>query len=119
MNSLNKLAKLASRFERKLALAQARSAQPSEIEKALREAGARPTADDIAPYLDKARVPNNAPVDVKIRVYPTQKVEFITTPAYPGLNGLLNSGYSSKMQQALSRAQTAPSEPMFVNIAKF
>lgn len=119
MNSLDKLVKLAARFERKIALGQARSAQPSEIDKALQNAGVRPTDNDIAPYLDKAKIPNNASVDIKIKVYPTQKVEFVTTPAYPGLNGLLNRDYSSKMQEALARAQTAPTQPMLVNIAKF
>lgn len=119
MNSLDKLVKLAARFERKIALGQAQSAQPGEIDRALQDAGVRPTANDVAPYLNKARIPEDASVDIKIKVYPTQRVEFITTPAFPGLNGLLNRDYSPRMQQALARAQKAPAEPMLVNIAKF
>ena len=120
MNSLKKMAGLASKFEQKLAQMQhTQSAQPSELEEALKEAGVRPEAEHIAPFLDKAKVPSDASVNIQLKVNPNQTVSFVTTPAFAALNGLLNQAYSAKMQAALKSANLAPSEPMMINLAKF
>jgi hypothetical protein len=120
MSSLKKMADLANKFEHKLAQVQhTQSAQPSELEKALRAAGVRPEAEHIAPFLDKARVPTDASVNVQLKVNPNQSVSFVTTPVFAALNGLLNQAYSNKMQAALKAANLAPAEPMVLNLATF
>lgn len=121
MGSLDKIIRLANRFSRKLSLAQGHSqtAQPSEIDKALYDAGVRPTAEALGPFLDKAGVPAEAHLSIGITVDPSARVVFYTNPKFAKLEALLNSTYAGKMQGALRAAKVAPAEIMHIEFAKF
>ncbi len=124
MSSVDKLLKLAARFAEKVALAQAQSAQPGDIDSALSRAGARPSSNDIAPLLNTARVPDNVSIDVKAVVDKNMNVKFhvAATPTHASANSLaavLNRTYAPKMSNALRGSGLVVDNPVTVNIANF
>lgn len=108
MKSLEVITKLAAKFEQKLSLAQS---FPGEIDKVLTDAGVRPTANDIGPLLDNAKIPNNISLNIGITVDPSLAVKFnvVGNPAHNStqvLAGLLDRTYSAKMSTALKSGKT-------------
>ncbi len=119
MRSIDKLSKLANKFEQKLSLAYGQSAQKGDIDSALQKAGVRPSADDISPFLDKAHVPDSLHLSIGINVGSNLGVQFVTAPRQPLLESLLNKIYSSKMQNALKNSGLGVADNVYVGLANF
>lgn len=124
MTSADKLLKLAARFAEKIALAQAQTAQPGDIDSALSRAGARPSSNDIAPLLNTAKVPDNVSLDIRAVVDKNMNVKFhvAATPAHASANSLaavLDRTYAPKMSSALKGSGLVVDNPVTVSIANF
>lgn len=122
MRSVEYLVKLAARFSQKLA--QTVSAQPGDIERALSNARVKPSSQDIAPFLNMAKVPDDVSLDIKVVVDPKLSVKFLVTASPPSasanaLKSLLDRKYSTLMSQALQKAGLQVTSSMAVNIATF
>jgi hypothetical protein len=101
-----KLTLLANKIEAKLNKLAA-SAQRGDIENALKNAHYFDFNDvqgDLNPLLDKAKVPNEAKLDIKIKVIPGPAVDFLITPAIPALLGLMRKFMAPKIAKILSTA---------------
>lgn len=125
MNSLKKLTALADKIEAKLAkYGQQQSAQPGDIETALKGANAWPAPNDMAPLLNAAKVPDDASVDVKFVVDSHLNINFKVTSNKQGgftiaLERLLHQKYGGVMSNALKQAKLAVAGTMMVNLATF
>lgn len=125
MRYFKKITELADRFEIKLSLAQAKtSAQPAEIEKILRDAGAFPMPDSMSPLLDTAKVPASVKLKIGIIVGANLNIKFkvVTNPndaSGAALSKLLDSKFSGGMTQVLKKAKVEVAETVDVDIATF
>lgn len=119
MKSLDKITKLANKFVRKIALASTQSAQSGEIDTALKSAGVRPTAEDLSPLLDTAKVPEDMHLSIGINVDSGLNVKFVTNPRHVGLEALLNKTYSNRMAAALKSAGIGVTGVVYTGLATF
>lgn len=123
MSSTDKLNKLADRFARKLALGQSQSAQPSDIEAALKAAGLWEKAPEVAPLLNAAGVADDATVAVSIIVDAHLDVKYHVDTNPPAaalkLASLLKSKYGAAMKGALVAAKLTVADTMTLSWLHF
>jgi hypothetical protein len=125
MKSLEKLLKLADRFESKLKKrSQSQGAQAGEIERALKGAGLWVSSDEIAPLLNQAKIPGDVSLDIQIVVDSGLNVKFlvISTPSHVSasvLGKLLEKKYAVSMSKALRDAQLHVTDTVTAKLATF
>lgn len=127
MENFKKLLSVAKKLELKYIVAQAPSfsAQPVEIETALKRAGLWELSNQISPLMDTAKVPSNASADIKLEVKPGPTVSFsaLVDPTNPKaaqtLSMLLFKNFSNKMSNALKSAGVNVTDTIIVNWLKF
>ena len=100
------------------------TAQPADIEKVLREAGAFPMPDVLSPYLNAAKVPENVSLDIGIVVDSMLNVKFNIKTSPNNSSGvnlakLLNSKFASSMSQAIKAAKLSVADTVQLSIATF
>lgn len=101
---------MADQFEQLTSEAQMTSAQPGDIEQALKQAGLFELSDKVAPLLNTAKVPDTSSVQINMVVDKGMNVGFLVTlnpPSNAGnaLAGLLKRQFSGAMKQALIKAK--------------
>jgi len=125
MNAVKELLKVAEKIENRFRkLAQMVSAQPSDIEAALRQANLWDLSNQVAPLLNSAGVPESAAVKINIVVDKNLQVHFVVdlTPTHASavrLAGLLRNAYGSKMNQALAAAKLTVADTITLNWMTF
>jgi hypothetical protein len=124
----NKLISIAHSFQAKLSLAQnhSQTAQPSDIDKVLNDAGVRPTANDIDPLATKAKVPDDVSFGIVLVVEKGLKASFyINSDVKPMPNSLnilknmLNNAYAGKIMTALQNAKVNVVDPVMLKIVNY
>jgi len=110
MENFKKLLRLAKNLELKYIIAQKISAQPGDIEMALKAAGVWNLSNEVAPLLNAAKVSDTDSVEIIINVKPGPNVSFtaLINPSNPKvsqtLSLLLLKNFSKKMTDALRAA---------------
>lgn len=105
--------------------AQQASAQPGDVETALKSASLWDLTKDVAGLLNVAGVPDSSSVELQIVVSAGPKISFnsVLSPDVPGigskLSTLLNKKYGAVMSGALTKAGLNVEEPISVSWLKF
>lgn len=125
--STNRLFKLAERFSRKISLGQAPKfyAQPSTVQKILKDAGLWEKSAEVAPLLGQAGVSSDASVSISIVVDNKLDIKYPVDTQPPAaaikLAGLLRAKYAGPMRAAFQAANMEVSdvEPVTVGWLTF
>lgn len=106
-------------------LAQMTSAQPGEVETALKNANLWELSKEVSPLVAAAQVPDNAAINLQIVVSPGPKISFNSLlepgmpPASGKLSALLAKKYSAIMSAALAKVGLNVEEPIVVGWLTF
>lgn len=125
MENFKQLLRLAKRLELKYVTAQKTTAQAGDIETALKAANLWELSNEVSPLLDKAKVPSDASVEIKINVKSGPSVSFtaLINPSNPSaaqtLSLLLLKQFSKRMMEALKKAGLDVSDMVVVNWLNF
>lgn len=123
MKSIEKLLTIANKFEKKIA--QLVSAQPVDIEKALKDARLWDLSVNVAPLLEQVGIPESSKVIINILVSngPTVNYNVILDPDNKNLatklSALLNKNYGSKAINAIKTAKLNVPSPITVAWLKY
>lgn len=125
MKATQKIIQLGKEIEKRLLVkAQAMSAQPDDIEQALRTAGLYDISNQVAPLLNAAGVPENVSLKIGIDVDPHLNVGYTVaaSPNHPSahaLSRLLKMKFAPKMKSALQSAKLNVAGPMQIGWLNF